>query len=240
MGARYIIYVVPHDRILPTMTQYELIQTDDYLGLINKDEPREKPFYIDFLSNKLYYRSQQAGLRKEYLARAIGTHPKDQPTIIDATAGLGRDSFILASLGYRVTLLEKSPIIHALLEDALQRARASSEDNPCHQLTLIHADALHWLPANTAIKPDVIYLDPMFPERKKSAAVKKDMQILNNLLGADEHISVLIETSLACAGKRVVVKRPRLIIETAKRKPDFSLQGKSTRFDIYLTPPNKV
>lgn len=220
--------------------KYELVTTHGFVGLINKDKPNEKPFYIDFLSTKLFYRSQQAGLRKEYLARAMGAHPKDQPYIIDATAGLGRDSFILATLGFNVTMLEKSPIIHALLEDALQRAKQSSEDSPCHRMTLIHADALTWLPENTDKKPDVIYLDPMFPQRKKSAAVKKDMQILNNLLGHDEHISVLIETSLACATKRVVVKRPRLAAETTPKQPDFSLEGSSTRFDIYLVPTKKA
>jgi 16S rRNA (guanine1516-N2)-methyltransferase len=217
-----------------TSDNYDLIQTDEFIGLINKNKPAEKPFYIDFLSSKLHYRSQQAGLRKEYLARAMGMHPKDHPTIIDATAGLGRDSFILATLGFHITMLEKSPIIYALLDDALKRARQSAEDNPCHRLKLIHADALTWLPNHTEIKPDIIYLDPMFPQRKKSAAVKKDMQILNDLLGADEHISVLIETSLACANKRVVVKRPRLTTEITKQQPDFSLQGSSTRFDIYL------
>lgn len=227
-------------RILPTMKQpdseqfnYVLVRKDNYLTLTNTNNPDDKPFYIDFLARKMKYRASHAGLRRELLARAIGMKPKDNPTIIDATAGLGRDGYILATIGFHVTLLERSPLIYALLEDALQRARASSPDNACHRLTLINADAITWLPNNMqTIKPDVIYLDPMFPERKKSASVKKDMRILNDLLGHDNDIKELLSVSMACAGKRVVVKRPRL---TANDKPDFSLSGNSTRFDVYLT-----
>lgn len=216
-----------------TQSNYLLVRKDNYLCLINPHDKHSKPFYIDFLSGKLNYRANQAGLRKEALARAISMKPKENPTIIDATAGLGRDSFVLATLGYQVTMLEKSPLIFALLDDALQRARASSPDNACHRLTLIHADALDWLPANTTTsKPDVIYLDPMFPERRKSASVKKEMQILNDILGHDDDIKELLTISLACAGKRVVVKRPRLAVN---EHADFSLPGNSTRFDVYLT-----
>ena len=137
---------------------------------------------IDFLSKQMTYRRQHAGLRRELIARAIGTHPRDNPYIIDATAGLGRDSFILAALGFNVTMLERSPVIHQLLQDGLDKARHTLPDI-IGRMQLIHADAIDWL-ANLKDdrRPDVVYLDPMFPDRKKSASVKKEMVLMQELL----------------------------------------------------------
>jgi len=216
---------------------YLLLRTPDYLGLQKTGYKKLSPFYIDFLSGKMLYRSQHAGLRKELLARAIGFKPGDHPRIIDTTAGLGRDSFILATLGFEVTMIEQSPILHALLCDGLHRATL----NPltCDiiaRLHLIHADSKDWLiKSQTTPKPDVIYLDPMFPERKKSASVKKEMVILHHILGnATDDDAALLEVALTCAAKRVVVKRPRLAAYLTARAPNFSVTGKNSRFDIYL------
>ena len=215
---------------------YLLVFTTDYLGLQKTTERKFAPFHIDFLSGKMRYRSQQAGLRKELLARAMGCSPRNNPLIIDATAGLGRDSFILATLGFTITLIERSPILHALLEDGLKRAKSEIKTAPIVQrMHLICADAIAWLKATAfAAKPQVIYLDPMFPERQKSASVKKEMTILQHLLGKDEDANDLFATALTCTGRRVVVKRPRLAANIAKQVPDFSMAGKSSRFDVYL------
>jgi 16S rRNA (guanine1516-N2)-methyltransferase len=215
-------------------TAYELIRTPDYLGLQKTDGPDGDPFYIDFLAGKLAYRSQQASLRKEALARALGCSPRDNALIVDATAGLGRDSFILATLGFKVTAIERSPILYTLLNDALERAKrdadmASTIDN----ITLIQANAIDWL-QTTALTPRVIYIDPMFPDRKKSALVKKEMVILQDLLGKDTDSEQLFTTALGCATHRVVVKRPRLAPQISAKSPNYSLTGKSSRFDIYL------
>jgi 16S rRNA (guanine1516-N2)-methyltransferase len=191
------------------------------------------PLRIDFLSDKLLYRITQASLRKELLARAIGVHPRENPTIVDATAGLGRDSFILAALGYNVTLLERSPTLHNLLSDALLRAKTHPDIAPIiDRMHLIQADAIEWLPTQPPF--NVIYLDPMFPERKKSASVKKEMIFLQNLIGKDTDSLPLFELAITCATHRVVVKRPRLAANISQNKPNFSLIGKSSRFDIYL------
>lgn len=212
---------------------YVLIVAPEFLGLQNTREKRFSPFHIDFLAGRLLYRSQQAGLRKELIGRAMGCHPKDKPTIIDATAGLGRDSFILATLGFNVIALERSPILYALLKDALGRAQKQPSIAPIiERIHLIHADAHRWLIDK---KADVIYLDPMFPERQKSASVKKEMVILQELLGKDEDAEALFKLALTCATHRVVVKRPRLSAAIDARAPHFSLSGKSSRFDIYLT-----
>jgi 16S rRNA (guanine1516-N2)-methyltransferase len=213
---------------------YLLVYTPAYLGLHKTSEKYLSPFYIDFLSGKLLYRSAQAGLKKELLARALGMHPRENPRIIDATAGLGRDSFILASLGFHITLLERSSILYALLSDAIARAQQHPQTAAIVQrMQLIQANSIEWLPEHP--HADIIYLDPMFPSRKKSASVKKEMVVLQNLLGRDMDCNQLFNLALACAARRVVVKRPRLAETISSSiKPNFSLLGKSSRFDCYL------
>lgn len=212
---------------------YLLTLTPDYLGLIQPQLKKQKPFYLDFLSGKLQYRSKQAGLRKESLARAIGAKPQDQLRIIDATAGLGRDSFILATLGFEITLIERSPILYALLQDAFKRASTDTDIAPIiARMHLIHANAIDYLAAE---KADIVYLDPMFPTKQKSAAVKKEMVILQELLGKDPDADQLFKVAFSCACKRVVVKRSRLAPNISELDPSFSMTGKSSRFDIYLT-----
>lgn len=218
----------------PNDYDYALILTPNFIGLQHLATPKAKPFYIDFLSDKLQYRSQQAGTRKELIARAMGFKPIESPTIIDVTAGLGRDSFILASLGFKVTLIERSSIIYTLLADALARAsKVAQTADIVSRMHLVHANAIEWLPQLPS-KANVIYMDPMFPERKKSASVKKEMVILQDLLGKDTDSEQLFELALSCSQQRVVVKRPRLAANITERAPNFSLTGKSSRFDIYL------
>jgi 16S rRNA (guanine1516-N2)-methyltransferase len=187
---------------------------------------------IDFTSPVMLYRLKQLSWRKELLARAIGLKPKEHPRIIDATAGLGRDSFILAALGYEITLIERSPIVFSLLKEALHQAEQYPlTQSICQRLTLIHADSVEWLQSE---KAEVVYLDPMFPPKKKNAAVKKEMTILQDLVGKDIDNEGLFAVARTCATRRVVVKRSRFAAEIATIKPSFSLIGKSSRFDIYL------
>jgi 16S rRNA (guanine1516-N2)-methyltransferase len=198
-------------------------------------EKKAAEFHIDFLSKKMHYRREHAGLRSELVARAIGLRPQDSPFIVDSTAGLGRDSFILASLGFTVTMLERSSVIHQMLEDALLRAKEAVPDI-VNRMHLVHADAIEWLkqlPLDQ--RPDVIYIDPMFPKRKKSASVKKDMVFMQELLGKDSDHATLFQMACDCAKYRVVVKRPRLAAKISERAANFCLNGKSSRFDIYLT-----
>ncbi|TAK74701.1 MAG: 16S rRNA methyltransferase [Gammaproteobacteria bacterium] len=191
---------------------------------------------IDFLSGKMQYRRQHASLRRELVARAMGAHPRDNPRIIDATAGLGRDSFILASLGFHITLLERSPALASLLQEAFNAAQREPATAPIiARMNLIQTDAIVWLTAlNSSDRPDIIYLDPMFPARQKSAAVKKEMLLLQALVGQDDDAEALFQSALTCATRRVVVKRPRLAATIAQQTPSFSIAGDSSRFDIYL------
>lgn len=211
-----------------------LILTPDYLGLQQNGE-KSHPLYVDFLSGKMQYRCQHATMRNETLVRAMGLKKNTSPTLIDATTGLGRDSFLLASLGFNVTSLERSPIIFELLQDGLARALQHPKANLIAQhLQLIHTDAIAWL--KQAPPANIIYLDPMFPERKKSALVKKEMRFFHPIVGDDVDADLLLQTALTCATQRVVVKRPRLAQALkSERKPSFVLTGSSSRFDIYLT-----
>lgn len=211
---------------------YLLILTPDYIG-IQATKEKHLPLYIDFLSAKMTYRRKHASLRKEILARALGLKKNSPATIIDLTAGLGRDSFILASLGFAVTLYERSPIIQVLLTDGMQRAALQKATAPIMARMQLHnADALqHVTPENTA---DIIYLDPMFPPRSKSALVKKDMRIFHDIAGNDSDADQLLTLALTCARQRVVVKRPRTSEHLAGIKPAFSMTGSSSRFDVYL------
>lgn len=196
---------------------------------------------IDFLAKALLYRAKTTSLRKELLARALGISPKEQPFIIDATAGLGRDSFILAALQYEITMLERDPLIVSMLQNALCLARQDPVAAPIVQrMHLIAADAITWLPQQQQLghkQPDIIYLDPMFPPRKKSAAVKKSMAVMQALLECEEQEAdnhALLKAALSCATKRVVVKRPRHAIPLAGKLPNYSLTGNHSRFDVYL------
>lgn len=188
---------------------------------------------IDFLSKQLTYRRQHAGLKNELLARAIGKHPSEAPTIVDATAGLGRDSFILASLGFQITLLEREDALYEVLAAAIAAATPALPDI-MQRMHLIHTDAITWLKAlPPASRPDTIYLDPMFPSRKKSASVKKSMAIVQELLGNSSDNTLLFETALATATRRVIVKRPRTAAKISDHAVNFQLNGRTSRFDVY-------
>lgn len=192
---------------------------------------------IDFLSTQLHYRRKHASLRSEMVARALGLKTKSPVTIIDATAGLARDSFILASLGFNVTLLERSSTIFTLLTEAMQRASLDEEVGSIIQrMHLIHTDAITWLTQLPEPRhPDIIYLDPMFPKSKKSALSQQDMRLFHEIVGDDPDAGLLLEAALSCAKQRVVVKRPRLAEPLGGLQPTFSMKGSSNRFDIYLT-----
>jgi 16S rRNA (guanine1516-N2)-methyltransferase len=185
---------------------------------------------IDFNHRRWQQRLQRLSLRRELIARAAGIKASTRPTILDVTAGLGEDGFVLASFGCEVTLIERSATLAQLLAAALTMAPLPQRQ----KMTLIHADSLLWLTDNI-VNFDVIYLDPMYPERNKTALNKLAMREIRDLVGEDNDASQLCELALTKATKRVVVKRPRLSQPLIPRKPDIVYEGKSIRFDVYLT-----
>lgn len=199
----------------------------------------------DFHGAGMDYRRAKGGGRSEMIAKAVGLRGQKKPTVLDATAGLGVDAFVLSSLGCRVTLLERVPAVRALLEDGLRRALAHAAGNDpglqtiLDRMQLVGSDAWDYLQQlPEADRPDVVYLDPMFPERKKSAAVKKEMQVFHHLIGPDADADQVCHAALAIARGRVVVKRPRTAPALAACTPSHSIEGKRNRYDIYLIRPN--
>lgn len=192
------------------------------------------PVRVDFVDGVVAHRRLFGGGNRQMIARAVGIQPGVRPLLVDATAGLGHDAFVLARLGCAVTLIERQPLIAALLEDGLRRALADPEVGPIvTHMRLICGNAIDLLCAWDGETPQVIYLDPMFPPREKSALVKKEMRLLRPLVGADNDAPALLAAALALASHRVVVKRPRKAPAIGGEPPGYALEGKSSRFDIY-------
>lgn len=213
-----------------------LVITATHLELRKRDEPKLGGIWVDFTQGTLAHRRRYGGGRGEAVAKAAGIHGNYCPDVVDATAGLGRDAFILASLGCRVRMLERNPVVAALLDDGLQRGYQDREIGQWlqQQLTLLHFSSLTAL-ATISPAPDVVYLDPMFPHRQKSALVKKEMRVFQTLVGADEDADGLLEPARKLAKKRVVVKRPDYAPPLNGVITQSAIVTKNHRFDIY--PP---
>lgn len=193
---------------------------------------------VDFVAGANAHRRLHGGGRGQQVARAVGLKAGNRiPRVLDATAGLGRDAFVLASLGCEMVLCERCDTVSALLGDGIARARQCGDpavQRIAERMQLQPLDVREYLATLApAEAPDVIYLDPMFPERRKKAAVKKDMAMFHALVGADEDADSLLALALHWARYRVVVKRPRHAPPLAGQAPGFVLAGESTRFDVY-------
>ena len=203
------------------------------LELSKLDEPKLGAICVDFVDGATAHRRKFGGGRGQDIAKAVGLKHGFTPKVLDATAGLGRDAFVLATLGCEVTMMERMPIVAALLEDGLERAQLSSEVNDIAQrMSLIHASSIQNM--TLAQQPDVIYLDPMYPHREKSAAVKKEMRVFQSLVGEDLDADSLLAPALALAKYRVVVKRPSYAPPLAGKAPSTSIKMKKNRFDVYV------
>lgn len=176
-------------------------------------------------------RRRIAAGKKQLLARAVALPRNPGLRILDVTAGLGRDGFTLAALGAQVTLAERHPTVAALLRDALARALADPDAAAAAaRITLIEADGRTLCgPGNARF--DVVYADPMYPDRGKTALAGKEMQLLRELTGGDPDADGLQEAN---ARLRVVVKRPVKAPPLAGPAPTLALTGTQARFDIYL------
>jgi len=190
---------------------------------------------IDFAGGAVGYRFRRGGERGHPLVRAVGIKKDRIPSIVDATAGLGRDAFLLASAGAAITLIERSAKVHALLRDALARAAAESPAlaEVIARMTLIHGDARTLL---SELKPDVVIVDPMHPPRRGTALVKQEMRQLSAIVGADEDADELMRIALASARERVVLKWPlRAAPLLAAPKPSHQFAGKTVRYEVFVT-----
>lgn len=211
-----------------------LVQTEN--GLALKDD--ELLITGDF--NKLSKRLKPSNLETELIVKACkGKEGRTGLTVVDATAGLGEDSFILAAAGFRVKLYERDEIIFKLLKDAYERAL----DDPklslyAGRMELFYENSIEAL-KNMEGRADIVYLDPMFPERKKSSRVKKKFQLIHRLEAPCDDEEELFNAAKASKPFKIVVKRPLKGEVLAGQKPSYSLNGKAIRMDVYVFAENK-
>lgn len=180
-------------------------------------------FSIDFVNNKLNYMKKKGSIKTELISKALGAG-KQGLNILDLGAGLGIDAVFLSQLGYKVTALERNPLIFLALTEALKQKSDL-------ELKIIFSESSEYL-KNQIIETDLVYFDPMFPEKRKSALPRQEMVFFKNLVGPDEDAAdVLSLATLKAGAKRLVVKRP--LKAPALLKPNTTLSGKLIRFDIY-------
>ena len=189
---------------------------------------------VDFVSGAVAHRLRFGGGRGQALAKAMGLRSGKTPMVVDATAGLGRDSFLLASLGAQVTMIERSEEMHGLLVQGMKRAAQEGSEfrEIIGRMTLLKGDAKDLLLGMSA---EVILIDPMHPPRTNSALVKRELRQVREIVGTDEDAADLVRVALQNALSRVVLKWP------AKADPITGIQpcshqivGKSTRYDVFM------
>jgi 16S rRNA (guanine1516-N2)-methyltransferase len=220
---------------LDFIEDHQNIEDDNLIILVTlfgigiTDNIKNRPIFVDFASNKTSYRRKSN--MSEFIIKATGLNKIKSPVIVDATAGLGGDSFVMASWGHKIHMIERSPIVSILLEDGLRRALLNPEiKDIASNMIFRSGDANQLL---EGMNPDIIYLDPMFPSKEKNAAVKKEMQLFKMIVGPDIDAINLLKLSLEKATYRVVVKRPIKSPALGDIKPSFQMLGNSSRFDIY-------
>ncbi|MCV6639006.1 class I SAM-dependent methyltransferase [Candidatus Albibeggiatoa sp. nov. NOAA] len=229
------------ETISTASNQLYLELNQQHLALHSNTE-KTQGVYVDFVQGKLGYRREHNCGRNQPLPRAIGLKKHKHLKVLDATAGLGRDAFVLAVLGCQVTMMERSPVLAALLTDGLQRLEQQAElkviwDN----MRLIHQPTQDYLQnLDSESYPDVVYLDPMYPHRQKSALVKKEMRFIRQVVGEDHDSYDVLAIALQRVKQRVVVKRPKgapLLSangeDVPEIKPHTQVESKNTRYDIY-------
>lgn len=215
--------------------RYCLMKTDHHIELQDLDSG-SSGLYVDFVGGRLGYRRLHGGGVGQAVAKAVFSKSRERPLVYDATAGLGRDAFVLASLGCKVVMFERNPVVRVLLEDGLRRGYEDSEIGELLRRNLVLSPHLSILELPDEKCCDVVYLDPMYPEKKGSALVKKDMQIFHSLIGRDDDADDLLPKSLHIARGRVAVKRPRGAPYINNLKTDNCIETRSHRFDLYLPP----
>ena len=212
-----------------------LMVAEQGLSLVLTGKGAPGPVSAEFVTGKAGYRREHGGGTGQLVAKAIGLQKTRQTLrVLDATAGLGQDAYVLAGLGCDVTMMERCRPVYELLRDGLERAKECPDTAPVvARMTLVPGNSVEALSAGVDAV-DVIYLDPMFPHRSKAALAKKEMQVFRQVVGDDDDAPRLLEAALAAGACRVVVKRPRKAPVIAGPEPTLRIEGKSSRYDIYV------
>jgi 16S rRNA (guanine1516-N2)-methyltransferase len=221
----------------PVVGHLELVVHADRVELADGAKPRQRAVAIDFLVGPTGYRRVATRGKRELIARAVGDRARHR-RVVDGTAGLARDAFLLASLGYEVTAIERSSVLAAMVQDAL--ARATTAGDAClrdivGRLRVVHAEAAEFLSGLRAeAEPDVVYLDPMYETAQGSALAKKEMRVLRMLVGNDADAADVLHMARTKAKRRVVVKRHRQAPPLGEGV-SHQIVGTRVRYDVYMT-----
>ena len=155
--------------------------------------------------------------------------------IVDATAGLGYDAFILASIGAKVTLIERSEKMYDILQNGINEGVAfgGEIERIINRMDLLLGDSKDIL---VKLSPEVVMIDTMYKDRKKTALVKNNMRLVREIVGPDSDYVELLEIALNCAKNRVVLKQPRYADPIREiRKCSHQILGKTIRYDVFMT-----
>ncbi len=224
-------------RVQEVQTPYFLSFSENGLQL-HSSTPKKKRtplLHVDFVHGKNGYRLAHNRTIKQPLARAVGIKQGYRPVVFDGTAGLGGDGFTLASLGCRIILSERNPVMYKLLQDGLQRAQDApiTSEIATNNITLLKGNTIQQL-AEIEEPIDTVYLDPMYPHRESSALGKQTMRVIRDIVGDDTDVELLFRVALDSKARRIAVKRPRKAPQISEIAPSHVIKGKSSRYDIYL------
>lgn len=209
------------DPILLANQNYQIELHEQKLSVLNKKDKHH--VFVDFLSKQLQFRSQ-AHLNAELVIKAVLGKKKHPKTIMDCTAGFGKDAYLMSLTGSQITAYENNSLMCALLKDGLNRARIEN-------ITLHKKDALQNIIKTTC---EVIYIDPMYPATKKSAKNNKQMSFLQSFVGHQQQVAEnLYEQAKLSKAKKIVIKRPVKADYVCGKKPTSQVIGKAARFDVY-------
>ncbi|ABK44390.1 protein of unknown function DUF548 [Magnetococcus marinus MC-1] len=205
------------------------------LALKSADGKHQHPITAQLQGGSIGLAGPDSWVRGQPLARAVGIKGQHTPTVVDATAGLGGDGWLMARMGCSMHWAERVPLMGLLLQEGLEQAHQDAQRaEVARRVTLHQADAIQLL-QNMQEPPQVVYLDPMFPHEGKGSLPRKAMVQLRQLAGEDQDLPQLFELAMATAEQRVVLKRPLKAPLLTRAKPNFQLKGRSTRFDVYAT-----
>jgi 16S rRNA (guanine1516-N2)-methyltransferase len=210
---------------------YQLIWQDQRLQLLCPDM---LPLVCDFTQGEYLHRIQSAGIRGELVAKAVNFKKYPNANVLDITAGMGHDGFILATVGANIHFVERNPVVASMLADGLERAKLNSQTaEAAERCKITFEDSERFLNRNKT-PVDIIHIDPMFPERKKSAQVKKSMSVFHQIVGKDMDAGDLLKAARQFDCKKIIVKRPNAAPFLGDIKPSSQVKSKKHRYDVYL------
>jgi len=214
-------------------------ETDLYLYLNSKGflslYSNRLEFNVDFSNKDITLRIDKTR-KKPSIIQALEGKSRSYLNILDTTVGFATDSFTIASRGHKITAIENNKYVFLLLLDGLQRAKKDTELKVyANNITLHYGNSLEYLQTHPVLDFDAIYIDPMFLREKTKSKVKKNMQILQNIV--DNMLlenEFLFSSALNTNVKKIVVKRAKNSAFLDNKKPSYQLVGKRNRFDAYI------